>query len=62
MRTYLNGSVKNGNIMRWTINPLIVYIAPMKFYSESLGRKVIVVYCENTEQVIGLVDVSEEDF
>lgn len=34
MRTYLNGSVKNGNIMRWTINPLIVYIAPMKFYSK----------------------------
>ena len=33
-RTYLNGSVKDGNIMRWTINPLIVYIAPMKFYSK----------------------------
>ena len=33
-RTYLNGSVKNGNIMRWSINPLIVYIAPMKFYSK----------------------------
>ncbi|MBQ7764126.1 matrixin family metalloprotease [bacterium] len=32
--TYLNGSVKNGNIMRWTINPLVVYIAPMKFYSK----------------------------
>lgn len=32
--TYLNGSVKNGNIMRWSINPLIVYIAPMKFYSK----------------------------
>ncbi len=34
MRTYLNGSVKNGNLMRWTINPLTVYIAPMKFYSK----------------------------
>lgn len=34
MNTYLNGSVKNGNIMRWSINPLIVYIAPMKFYSK----------------------------
>ena len=34
MRTYLNGSVKSGNIMRWSINPLIVYIAPMKFYSK----------------------------
>ena len=33
-RTYLNGSIKNGNIMRWSINPLIVYIAPMKFYSK----------------------------
>ena len=33
-RTYLNESVKNGNIMRWSINPLIVYIAPMKFYSK----------------------------
>lgn len=34
MRTYLNGSIKNGNVMRWTINPLVVYIAPMKFYSK----------------------------
>jgi hypothetical protein len=34
MQTYLNGSVKNGNIMRWSINPLNVYIAPMKFYSK----------------------------
>lgn len=34
MRTYLNGSVKNGNIMRWSVNPLVVYIAPMKFYSK----------------------------
>ena len=34
MRTYLNGSVKSGNIMRWSINPLVVYIAPMKFYSK----------------------------
>ena len=32
--TYLNGSVKNGNIMRWPINNLVVYIAPMKFYSK----------------------------
>lgn len=32
--TYLNGSIKNGNIMRWSINPLVVYIAPMKFYSK----------------------------
>ena len=32
--TYLNGSVKNGNIMRWSVNNLTVYIAPMKFYSK----------------------------
>ena len=34
MQTYLNGSIKNGNVMRWSINPLMVYIAPMKFYSK----------------------------
>lgn len=34
-RTYLNGSVKNGQIMRWSINPLVVYVAPMKFYSKT---------------------------
>lgn len=33
-RTYLNGSVKNGIVTRWTINPLTVHIAPMKFYSK----------------------------
>lgn len=33
-RTYLNGSIKSGNVMRWTINPLVVYIAPMKFYTK----------------------------
>jgi len=33
-RTYLNGSVKNGSVMRWTISHLYVYIAPMKFYSK----------------------------
>lgn len=32
--TYLNGSVKNGNIIRWAMNPLTVYIAPMRFYSK----------------------------
>ncbi|MCQ2739212.1 MAG: matrixin family metalloprotease [bacterium] len=35
MSSYLNGSVKNGNVMRWSINPLIVYIAPMKFYTKT---------------------------
>ena len=33
-RTYLNGSVKNGSVMRWPVNNLVVYIAPMKFYSK----------------------------
>lgn len=33
-RTYLNGSIKNGNIMRWPITNLVVYIAPMRFYSK----------------------------
>ena len=33
-KTYLNGSIKNGNIMRWPVNNLTVYIAPMKFYSK----------------------------
>ena len=33
-KTYLNGSIKNGNIMRWPVNTLTVYIAPMKFYSK----------------------------
>lgn len=32
--TYLNGSIKNGNVMRWPVNTLTVYIAPMKFYSK----------------------------
>lgn len=35
MRTYLNGSVKNGNMMRWTVSQLPVYIAPMQFYSKT---------------------------
>ena len=32
--TYLNGSIKNGMVVRWITNPLVVYIAPMKFYSK----------------------------
>ena len=34
MKTYLNGSIKNGNVMRWPTTNLSVYIAPMKFYSK----------------------------
>ena len=33
-KTYLNGSIKNGSVMRWPVNNLTVYIAPMKFYSK----------------------------
>ena len=33
-KTYVNESVKNGYLMRWTFSPLKVYIAPMKFYSK----------------------------
>jgi len=32
--TYLEESLKNGRLMRWTFMPLRVYIAPMKFYSK----------------------------
>ena len=32
--TYLQESVKNGILIRWTSMPLKVYIAPMKFYSK----------------------------
>lgn len=33
-RTYLNGSIKDGKVMRWPVNYLKVFIAPMKFYSK----------------------------
>jgi len=33
-KTYLQESVKNGRLVRWTFMPLKVYIAPMKFYSK----------------------------
>ncbi len=33
-KTYLQESVKNGRLIRWTFMPLKVYIAPMKFYSK----------------------------
>ncbi len=32
--TYVSESLKNGRIMRWTIMPLRVFVAPMKFYSK----------------------------
>lgn len=33
-KTYLQESVKNGHLLRWTSMPLRVYIAPMRFYSK----------------------------
>lgn len=33
-KTYIQQSVKNGQLIRWTMMPLKVYIAPMKFYSK----------------------------
>lgn len=33
-KTYLQESVKNGRLIRWTIMPLKVFIAPMNFYSK----------------------------
>ena len=34
IKSYLNGSVKNGYLMKWPRMPIAVYIAPMKFYSK----------------------------
>ncbi len=33
-KTYLNSSIKNGELIRWSIMPLNVYISPMNFYSK----------------------------
>lgn len=33
-KTYLNSSIKNGELIRWSVMPLNVYIAPMQFYSK----------------------------
>lgn len=33
-KTYVQESLRNGRIMRWTTMPLKVYVAPMKFYSK----------------------------
>lgn len=33
-KTYLQESIKNGQLMRWNMMPLKVYISPMKFYSK----------------------------
>ena len=45
IKSYLNESVKNGYLLRWTRMPITVYIAPMKFYSkqgeDSAYRKLV---------------------
>lgn len=33
-KTYLNASIRNGELMRWCVMPLNVYISPMQFYSK----------------------------
>ena len=33
-KTYLNASIRNGELIRWSVMPLNVYIAPMQFYSK----------------------------
>lgn len=33
-KTYVQQSLKNGRLMRWTFMPLKVFIAPMKFYAK----------------------------
>lgn len=34
IKSYLNESVKNGYLLRWSRMPITVYIAPMNFYSK----------------------------
>ena len=52
--TYLNQSVKNGYMLRWSKMPIAVYIAPMKFYSkrgeEAIYRKLVYKALETWER------------
>ena len=45
-KTYLNSSIKNGQLIRWSIMPLNVFIAPMNFYSKKgedpIYRKMVI--------------------
>ncbi len=66
-KTYLNASIRNGQLIRWSIMPLNVYIAPMKFYSkkgeDATYRKMVIDALDAWVQVSGgkfrynLVDV-----
>lgn len=53
LKTYLNYSVKNGYLLKWTRMPVNVYIAPMKFYSKQgedlTYRKMVVQALEEWE-------------
>lgn len=55
IKSYLNESVKNGYLLRWTRMPIAVYIAPMKFYSKQgedlIYRKLVVQALETWERV-----------
>ena len=55
IKSYLNGSVKNGYLLRWIRMPIAVYIAPMKFYSKQgedlIYRKMVVKALETWERV-----------
>ena len=46
IKSYLNGSVKNGYLLKWPKMPVSVYIAPMKFYSkqgeDAIYRKLVI--------------------
>ena len=54
IKSYLNGSVKNGYLMKWTKMPIAVYIAPMNFYTKQgedvAYRKMVVKALETWER------------
>lgn len=53
IKTYLNQSVRNGYLLRWSQMPLSVFIAPMKFYSkqgeDATYRKLVIQALETWE-------------
>lgn len=66
IKSYLNGSVKNGYLLKWPKMPITVYIAPMKFYSkqgEDATYQKLVIDALNTWQAVseGLVQFSLVD-
>lgn len=53
IKSYLNESVKNGYLMKWTKMPIAVYISPMNFYTkqgEDIAYRNMVVKALNTWQ------------